>query len=519
MTPSILPSKKSTAKKHVIAMDVGTTTMRACLFDGKCQLVAVAEEPIKLEFSGSDAEGVRAEIDPDLLWDQFCSVLRGVIDVVKDISSICSLGISCQRNTFICWNKQSGLPCHKFVTWKDCRARDECKRWNNSLTLKALNTFGGLLYFLTRQSRFKSARMFAFLSAMVTHRLMVTISQSPELQLLMKQGNLMFGCLDTWLIHKLTGGRVHITEPSNASMDWGRTLLSIISFPTSLLPKHTFTAGRPLASVDSHLFGINVEIGAVAGDQQAALFATGGWNKGDVNISLGTGSFMDVNTGTCPHASMRGLYPLVAWRFPTIYCYTAEGCAHDTALILKWAESIGLFVDVTDTSSMAKRAKPSDLCFVPAFGGIQTPINDYSACCAFLGIRPDTTKEQMVRSILESIAFRVYQIWDTVRKEVGFKLSHIVRCCGGVSANDFVCETVSTLINRPLQRIREQNFASARGIAMMAGLTAGLWNLENLPEMVCVEKTFDPIASQRDILLERFRKWEAHLKRCLHFYD
>uniref|UniRef100_A0A0N5AL63 Glycerol kinase 5 n=1 Tax=Syphacia muris TaxID=451379 RepID=A0A0N5AL63_9BILA len=529
MTASVvLPPTKNRARGHVIALDVGTTTLRACLFDGRCRLLKVAERAIKLEFSGIDEEGLRAEIDPDLLWEQLCDVFREIINSVDDVKSIRSLGISCQRSTFICWEKDTGIPCHKFVTWKDCRAREECKRWNQSLTLKALNFFGGILYFFTNQQRFKSARMFAFLSAMVTHRLMVTISQDKRMQKLLNEGKLMFGCLDTWIIHKLTCGRVHLTEPSSASttglfdpylLDWGRSLLSLISFPVSLLPMHTCTAGDVLAVIDGKLFGVQIEIGAVAGDQQAALFASGGLNKGDVSISLGTGSFIDVNTGDQPHASMRGLYPLVAWKFPNLYSYAAEGCSHDTALILKWAQSIGLFTDIMDTSDIAKRAEPSDLYFVPAFGGLQTPINDYSACCAFLGLRPDTSKGQMLRSILESIAFRIFQIWNTVKKEIDFKLSRIVRCCGGVSTNDFVCETISTLINRPLERMKEQSFASARGAALMAGLTAGLWNFDDIPELVCIEKAFYPMTSERNILLEKFRKWEGHLSRCLHFYD
>ncbi|KAM3715969.1 putative glycerol kinase [Dirofilaria immitis] len=161
----------------------------------------------------------------------------------------------------------------------------------------------------------------------------------------------------------------------------------------------------------------------------------------------------------------------------------------------------------------------SGLYFIPAFFGIQTPLNDDSACCGFLGIRPDTTKEQMVRAILESIAFRIYQIWRTVRDEIGTCSPGFVRCCGGVSTNDFICQTISTLTRLPLQRISRPSFASACGIAMMAGITCDLWNKDDLDDLIDIERIFLPELSIRKKLLQDFKKWEMAMQRCLRFYD
>ncbi|MCP9263047.1 hypothetical protein DINM_006401 [Dirofilaria immitis] len=424
----------------------------------------------------------------------------------RDARAIIGMGISCQRNTFICWNKESGEPCHRLITWKDCRAREECKKWNDSWSLKAINLIGYILHKLTRSPRCMA---------------------NEEMQRLLKLGKLAFGCLDTWLIYKLSGDVVYVSEPSSASSTGlfdpytvhgvGLLVIAIFSFPTEVLPCLTFSAGVRLAVTDKKLFGASIAIAAVAGDQQSALFACGCWMKNSVVVSLGTGSFVDVNTGTSPHCSLKGLYPLVGWKFPNSLKFIAEGYSQDTAIIFRWAESIGLFEDIESTSRMAQSCLTSGLYFIPAFFGIQTPLNDDSACCGFLGIRPDTTKEQMVRAILESIAFRIYQIWRTVRDEIGTCSPGFVRCCGGVSTNDFICQTISTLTRLPLQRISRPSFASACGIAMMAGITCDLWNKDDLDDLIDIERIFLPELSIRKKLLQDFKKWEMAMQRCLVF--
>ncbi|VDK68726.1 unnamed protein product [Anisakis simplex] len=299
-----------------------------------------------------------------------------------------------------------------------------------------MNIFGSVAHFFTRIQRFKAFRMFQFLGGFVTHRLMVTIQENAEMQNLLTSDKLMYGCLDTWLIHKLTKGAVHVTEPSNSSttglydpymMNWGHMLLRIISFPVSLLPKLTFSAGVPLATCHNEIFGFPLKIGSMAGDQQAALFGSGGWHKGDVNICIGTGAFLDLNTGQHPIASLNGLYPVLAWRFPHHYNFAAEGSSFETGSLVKWAQSIGLFDDIAQLPNITSKVSRTDLCFVPAFSGLQTPINDTTACCAFLGLRPNTTKEHMLIALLDSIAFRIYQIWNTLTDEIDFEVNNVIK--------------------------------------------------------------------------------------------
>ncbi|CAJ0610275.1 unnamed protein product [Cylicocyclus nassatus] len=487
--------------RYIISVDIGTTTIRACLYDERCRLVETASDKIHIELSGLKEE-VRVEIDPDMLFRQFIAVVASVLQHCKSTDKV-SLALCTQRNSFLCWNKITNETLTKIICWSDGRARATCTQWNKSFTIKALNTVGAVLYFFTRQPRFMAARMLKFLSAMVSHRVMVTIEQSEVMQELLIQDQLGFGCLDTWLLNKLTDGNVHVAEASNYSSsgmfdpflnDYNRVILRIIRFPMAILPPLVDSAdSTPLGYVTQSFFGRTIPIHAVIADQQSALFGSGGWRRGDIKISLGTGTFVDLNTGKTIHASMNGLYPLVGWRMNNKPTFVAEGNDHDTAVVLKWAQSIGLFSNVSETADIARSVPTSNgVLFVPAFGGLQTPINDDTACCGFLGFRPDTTKAHMVRAILESIAFRVFQIFETMRHEVRILDKPRIRICGGVAANDFICETIATLTGFEIFRMKDGSFVASRGAALLAGLAQGLWDQGELERMIDVDHCFLP---------------------------
>ncbi|WKY15450.1 hypothetical protein Q1695_000715 [Nippostrongylus brasiliensis] len=514
--------------QYIVSVDIGTTTIRACLYDSKnCQLLDSASDTIQVLISG-DGE-LRVEIDPEVLFVQFVQVISSVLRRCKKTDKV-SLALCTQRNSFVCWNKVNNIPLTKIICWSDGRARAACTQWNKSLTMKVLNAAGAFLYFFTHQPRFMAARMLKFLSAMVSHRVMVTIEQSPLIKDMLKSGELGFGCLDTWLLLKLTEGKVHVAEASNYSSsgmfdpfinDYNKTILRIIGFPLSILPPLVDSAsGTPLGYVAQHLFSRRMPIHAVLADQQSALYGTGGWRKGDIKISLGTGTFVDLNTGDTIHASMNGLYPLVGWRVNNKPVFVAEGNDHDTAVVLKWAQSIGLFCDVTQTSTMAKTVENSNgVLFVPAFGGLQTPINDDTACCGFLGLRPDTSKAHMVRAILESIAFRAYQIFDTMRSETTIASVPRIRICGGVADNDFVCETIATLAGIEIQRMKNGSLVASRGAALLTGFVQGMWDETQLENMIEVDVCFYPSKQDADSIRHSYELWLKAVQRCCKFYD
>ncbi|EYC38786.1 hypothetical protein Y032_0695g1598 [Ancylostoma ceylanicum] len=513
--------------RYIVSVDIGTTTIRACLYDEKCRLVDTASDKIHVEISGE--REVRVEIDPDILFNQFVEVVASVLQRCKRTDRV-SLALCTQRNSFLCWDKTTNETLTKIICWSDGRARAACTRWNKSFTMKALNTVGAILYFFTRQPRFMAARMLKFLSAMVSHRVMVTIEQSETMQELLEQNQLGFGCLDTWLLLKLTDGKIHVAEASNYSSsgmfdpflnDYNRVILRIIGFPMVILPPLVDSASAtPLGYVAQRFFSRTIPIHAILADQQSALYGSGGWRRGDVKISLGTGTFVDLNTGSSIHASMNGLYPLVGWRFNNKPVFVAEGNDHDTAVVLKWAQSIGLFSNVTETANMARSVPNSNgVLFVPAFGGLQTPINDDTACCGFLGIRPDTTKAHMVRAILESIAFRVYQIFETMRAEVRILDKPRIRICGGVAANDFICETVATLTGNEIHRMKDGGFVASRGAALLAGFAQGMWDQSELECMVDIDYCFFPAEENSSDMRESYELWLKAVQRCSKFYE
>ncbi|CAJ0577447.1 unnamed protein product, partial [Mesorhabditis spiculigera] len=517
-------------ENFVIAVDIGTTTIRACLYDGQCSLLATAQDTLSSDVGAGATDEMVVEIEPDRLFEQFSKVVREVLRHLPEGKRVrLSMGICCQRNSFILWDKRTLRPVSKFVVWSDTRARKRCAEWNNSWTIKTMNAVGGILYKLTRKPRYKAAQIFKFIGALVSHRLMVTIDTNPVAQELQRQGRLGYGCIEAWLLWRLSEGKVVYSEISNTSStgmydpfiaDYNLTILKLIGFPVKLLNPLCESARKdPFLKVSPKFFGREINVHCLLADQQAALYGVGGTRPGDVKISLGTGTFVDLNTGNTPHASMTGTYPLVGWKLGGKNTYIAEGNDHDTAVLLNWAQQAGLFEDVTKTSQMARGTHNPGVYFVPAFGGLQTPINDDNACCGFLGLRPKTTKEQMVRAILEAISFRVYQIWSAMREEFDMKRPPRVRICGGVANNDFVCECVASLLNLPVERVTEGGTAASKGVALMTGLVQGWWTEEEMTKKVGVERVFTPDEKMRETLLRTFQHWRHAVDRCSNFYD
>uniref|UniRef100_A0A8R1HMP5 Glycerol kinase 5 n=1 Tax=Caenorhabditis japonica TaxID=281687 RepID=A0A8R1HMP5_CAEJA len=518
-------------ENYVLTVDIGTTTIRSVLYDSNCEERGSYQEKVNTIYTSGDDDEVLVEIEPEHLFQQFLRVIKHVYKTVPPNAHV-NVGLCTQRNSIVLWNKKTRKEETRIICWNDKRANKICQQLNNGFILKALNIVGGILHFFTRKNRFLGAQRLKFLGAMVSHRLLVTINRSEKLKQMKADKNLCFGCLETWLLMRSAKSNTMCVEASNISPsgmfdpwinEYNNTVMKIMGFPTDLLSPIVDTNLNDMPKlpiIDSCHIGTQFVISSIIADQQAAMFGCGMWECGDVKITLGTGTFVNVHTGKEPYASMSGLYPLVGWRINGDTDFIAEGNAHDTAVILHWAQSIGLFNDVTETSDIAASVMNTNgTVFIPAFCGIQTPINDETACSGFLSIRPDTTKVHMVRAILESIAFRVYQIYKAAESDVYINKNSPVRICGGVSNNDFICQCISDLLGRNVERMTNSDHVAARGVAMIAGYSHGLWNKEELKKLVTVSHVFTPNETTRKNLLKNFEVWEKAVNRCLGFYE
>ncbi|TKS80091.1 putative glycerol kinase 5 [Collichthys lucidus] len=469
----------------ILSVDVGTTSIRCHIYDKEAQIRGSCITKVVPLYP----EVGHVEMDPDALWTGFITVIKGAVQGANiHMSQIEALGISTQRATFTTWDRRTGVPFHNFISWQDQRAADLVKSWNRSCTLKVIHGAMKVVYLVTRQKRSLAASSLFFSTQHVTFRLVWALTHYKQVRQAVAEGNCCFGTIDTWLLFKLTNGRIHATDYSNASA-------------TGIFDSYQMA------------------------DQQAAMFGECCFDVGDVKITMGTGTFMNINTGSKPHTSVAGLYPLVGWKIGSEVVYLAEGNAADTGTAIKWAQELELFSDVQDTCAMAYSVSDSNgVCFVPSFSGLQAPLNDPKACASFMGLKPSTTKSHLVRAILESVAFRNKQLYELMLRETHIPITKI-RVDGGVSSNDFVMQLTASLFGRKVTRPKHLEM-SCLGAAFVAGLGAGFWRTrEELKKLHNTDDVFlprgplnngcpTPNGEYNPIL----QSWERALRRSMNWY-
>uniref|UniRef100_A0A240PKQ7 Glycerol kinase 5 n=1 Tax=Anopheles christyi TaxID=43041 RepID=A0A240PKQ7_9DIPT len=529
----------ATDRHYIATLDVGTTTIRCFIYaakkNGEPVTVGTAFDHVDLIYP---APGW-VEINPEKLWS---SVLQTIQKATEDanlsVDQLTCLAISTQRNSFTCWNRNTGLVYHNFVTWKDLRADHLVKEWNNSLTLRLLKFGASCLHFFTRSKRFLAGSVIKLMNPQVTLRLSWILQNNPFLQEDLKLGNVMYGTVDSWLLYRLRQGTdltrqvEHISDVTNCTstgfydpfgQEWAGWALNLFSIKKEMLPK-VVDNSYDFGHVHETLLGAKIKIAASVSDQSASLWGNCCFERGDVKITMGTGSFLNVNTGTKCLASVHGLYPLIGYKLqggtgsPADINYLMEGSSNDTGSIIEWALNVGLFDDPNASAAMALSVPNSDgVLFVPAFSGLGPPIRDDTAGSGFIGIKPSTRKEHMVRALLESLAFRVALLYDCALRETGFSFTSI-RVDGGVSKNDFICQTLADLTGIQVER-GEVTDSTAMGAMFMAGLNCGIWNTKRqLMDVRKVGKTFFPDVTQRAKRLKQIRAWERAVDRFKKWY-
>uniref|UniRef100_A0A8C0Q6H1 Glycerol kinase 5 n=1 Tax=Canis lupus familiaris TaxID=9615 RepID=A0A8C0Q6H1_CANLF len=462
----------------VLGLDVGSSVIRCHVYDHATLIRGSSAQ--KVESLYPQAGWV--EIDPDALWLQFVTVIKESVRVAGiEMNQIVGLGISTQRATFITWNKKTGNHFHNFISWQDLRAVELVKSWNNSLIMKLLQNSCRVLHFFTRNKRFLAVSLFNFTNQHVSLRLAWILQNLVEVQKAVEEDNCCFGTLDTWLLHKLTKGSEFATDFSNASA-------------TGLFDPYKVA------------------------DQQSAMFGECCFHAGDVKLTMGTGTFLDINTGNNLQHTIRGFYPLIGWKIGQEVVCLAESNAGDTGTIIKWAQELDLFTDAAETEKMAKSLEDSEgVCFVPSFSGLQAPLNDPCACASFMGLKPSTNKYHLVRAILESIAFRNKQLYELMQKEIHIPVTK-VRADGGVCKNNFVMQMTSDLINANIERPVNIDM-SCLGAASLAGLAIGFWtDKEELKKLRQSEVVFEPQKKWQEYEMS-MENWVKAVKRSMNWYN
>ncbi|XP_014256421.1 putative glycerol kinase 5 [Cimex lectularius] len=511
------------------ALDIGTSNVRFFIID------------VNGNIKGSDSSSVEllypkpgyVEIDPTSLWNQIVNVMTSAIKKTEiNVSQIKSLGISCQRCTFVTWNRLTNVPYHKFITWKDIRADEMVKNLNSSYTMKCLRGVSKALYTLSRSKRFLAGSVLKLMNVQVTVRLLWVLKNIPGLSEDAVAGNVAFGTIDTWLLHKFTEGKIHLTDVSNASatglfdpftMCWADWAIKLFNIPIKMLPTVVDSAGDHFREISPSILGHAIPIRSVVADQSASLYGSCCFSEGDLKVTLGTGTFLNVNTGSVPHASVAGLYPVVGWRYKDELVYLAEGASNDTGTVIKWAQQMGFIEDLDECSSVAASLTDNDgVFFIPAFGGLQAPINDAQASAGFIGVKPTSKKEHLLRAILESIVFRVVLLYDAFKRETNYGAS-LIRVDGGVSQNDFIMQVLADLTGLKVERPPIADM-SGMGAAYLAGLASGVWNgKSDFCKMRRNCHLFSPNNTPKDeeLIVKRkksFELWRGALTRFLAWY-
>jgi glycerol kinase len=484
----------------VLALDQGTTSSRAIVFNRQGEIIQTAQK----EFPQIYPKPGWVEHDPVAIWDTQLSVAQ---QVAKD-RKIAAIGITNQRETTIVWDRETGQPIHNAIVWQDRRTAKFCDELRAEGFNRVILEKTGLV-----TDAYFSGTKVAWI-----------LDNVPGAREKAEAGKLAFGTIDTYLIWKLTGGRLHITDVSNASRTllfdihkkwWSSTITKRLGVPMNMLPQ-VVSSSMVYGETDPAIFGAAIPIAGIAGDQQAATFGQACYEPGLVKNTYGTGAFMLMNTGSQPVASSNQLLTTVAWRVgeqPTQYCL--EGSIFIAGAAIQWLrDELKLIQTAAESESVATSVSSSDGVYVvPAFVGMGAPYWDQYARGTIVGLTRGSGRAHIVRATLESIAYQTRDVLEAMQADSGLSIPAL-RVDGGAVANDFLMQFQADLLGVPVQRPAVTE-TTALGAAYLAGLATGYWSSqEEIARQWRVEKSFEPrmSADERESL---FVGWKKAVKRAM----
>jgi len=490
----------------ILALDQGTTSSRAIVFDEDGSLLAVAQK----EFPQHFPQPGWVEHDAEEIWSSQLAVARAALRKAKlTASDIAGIGITNQRETTLLWDRRTGKPIHNAIVWQDRRTANHCASLQRSHQAAEFRNRTGLVI-----DSYFSATKIAWL-----------LKNVPGARELAKGGHLAFGTMDSWLLWKLTGGRVHATDLTNASRTmicnihegtWDAELLRALRIPASILPEIR-SSSEIYAETDRGLFGAPIPVAGIAGDQQAALFGQHCISPGMVKNTYGTGCFMLMNTGTRPKASSRQLLTTVAWKIGDVTEYALEGSVFIAGAVVQWLrDGLKIIRHSSDVERLANTVPDNGGVYVvPAFAGLGAPHWDSWARGLIAGLTRGSHSGHIARAAMESIAYQVADVLESMKLDSGMRISSL-RVDGGAAVNNTLMQFQADLLGVPVIRPVVSE-TTALGAACLAGLATGVWKSSaDLASQRKIDRIFEPQLKKSQVealkagwnkALERSKAW------------
>ncbi len=475
-------------RKYVMAMDAGTTSNRCILFNKEGKIVSVAQK----EFTQHFPQPGWVEHNAGEIWStQLGVAVEAMQKIFVEPEDIAAIGIANQRETTIVWDKHTGEPICPAIVWQCRRTAAMCDRLKEQGLTELFRKKTGLI-------------IDAYFSATKLQWILENVEGARERA---ENGELLFGTVDTWIIWKLTKGRVHVTDYSNASrtmlfnihtLTWDQEILALLGIPEGMLPE-VKPSSCIYGETDPVYFGKPIPIGAAAGDQQAALFGQTCFQAGEAKNTYGTGGFLLMNTGEKPVSSKHGLLTTIAWGMDGEVNYALEGSIFVAGAAIQWLrDELGLIRTAAETEELARKVKDTNGCYVvPAFTGLGAPYWDAYARGCIVGLTRGVNRNHIVRATLESIAYQVNDVLQVMEEDSGIELSSL-KVDGGASANNFLLQVQADMIDAPVKR-PDCIETTAIGAAYLAGLAVGYWkSKEEVLDNWKINQIFEPQITKQE---------------------
>ena len=490
-------------KKYILAIDAGTTSSRAILFDKKGAQVAISQ----FEFTQIFPKESWVEHNPMEIWETQLKAIKEVVSKANiEVDEIDSIGITNQRETTVIWNKNTGKPVYNAIVWQDRRTAFICNELNDSGKANVFYEKTGLL-------------LDAYFSGT---KIKWILDSDPKIRQAANDGELLFGTVDTWLIWNLTNRAIHATDCTNASrtllfnihtLKWDDELLDILKIPIRILP-NVFDSSQKIGCTHSDILGKEIPICGIAGDQQAALFGQMCLEPGDVKNTYGTGCFCMMNTGNIPVKSNNRMLTTIGWKIGNDTVYALEGSVFIAGAIVQWLrDQLNIIKNASEIEDLANTVEDNGgVTFISALAGLGAPYWNPDATGAIMGITRGTQKGHIARAALEAIALRSREIIIEMQKDSGTTF-HNLKVDGGASNNNLLMQIHSNLLQANVIRPKVTE-TTALGVAFFAGLASGFWNsIEDIKGIWEIEKKFNPQVLEKDKMV--ISNWENRIKKVL----